>query len=139
MTELLTTIEASQYVRLTKLTLARMRVTGEGPPYYKLGERSVRYRRSDLDAWLESRVVRSTADWTAEMVATAAGMKRAGLSTKVIAARLGVSASAVAAKMSKKNVRRTLVGKPGLVVKSSNRTWMEHGDHIHELDKEQGQ
>jgi len=36
-------------------------VTGEGPRYSKLGG-SVRYRRCDLDAWLESRLVSSTSE-----------------------------------------------------------------------------
>ncbi len=57
--ELLTTVEAAQYVRLGKPTLERIRVKGEGPLYCKLGG-AVRYRRADLDAWLESRLVSST-------------------------------------------------------------------------------
>jgi len=135
-TALLTTAEAAQYLHFVRGTLDGMRITGEGPPFCKLG-RSVRYRRADLDAWVESRVVRSTTTWTEEMVATAAGMKRAGLSTKVIAARLGVSAAAVAAKMSKKKVRRTLAGKPGLGIKR-NKNWIDRADHVYEIDKEQG-
>lgn len=58
-TELLTTNEAAQYVRLGKPTLERIRVKGDGPLYCKLGG-AVRYRRVDLDAWLESRLVSST-------------------------------------------------------------------------------
>lgn len=138
MTELFTTAEAAKYLRFAKSTLSVMRVTGEGPPYCKL-RRTVRYRRADLDAWLESRVVRSTADWTAEMVATAAGMKRAGLSSKAIADRLGVSVAAVTAKMSRTKVRRRLDGQPGRIIKSNNRTWIDRADHVYELDKEQGQ
>ena len=57
--DILTTLEAAQYVRLGKPTLERARVTGEGPRYAKLGG-AVRYRRADLDAWLESRIVAST-------------------------------------------------------------------------------
>jgi hypothetical protein len=57
--EILTTIEAARYVRLGKPTLERFRLTGEGPLYAKLGG-AVRYRRADLDRWLESRLVAST-------------------------------------------------------------------------------
>ena len=57
--DILTTSEAAQYVRLGKPTLERARVTGDGPCYAKLGG-AVRYRRADLDAWLESRIVAST-------------------------------------------------------------------------------
>ena len=34
---------------------------GEGPPMIKIGNRMVRYRRADFDAWLEARTV-STGD-----------------------------------------------------------------------------
>ena len=53
------TIEAAQHVRLSKPTLERLRLTGDGPSFLKLG-RAVRYRKADLDEWLASRLVRST-------------------------------------------------------------------------------
>ena len=59
--EVLTTIEAAQYVRLGKATLERFRLTGEGPAYCKLGG-AVRYRRCDLDEWLKTRLISSTSD-----------------------------------------------------------------------------
>lgn len=59
--EVMNTAEAAKYVRLGKPTLDRFRLTGEGPPYAKLGG-AVRYRRCDLDEWLASRIVRSTSD-----------------------------------------------------------------------------
>lgn len=59
--EVLTTVEAARYVRLGKPTLERFRISGEGPKYCKLGG-AVRYRRSDLDTWLESRLTRSTSE-----------------------------------------------------------------------------
>jgi excisionase family DNA binding protein len=62
--DILTTIEAARYVRLGKPTLERFRLTGEGPIYAKLGG-AVRYRRVDLDCWLESRLTRSTSDCAA--------------------------------------------------------------------------
>ncbi len=57
-TDVLTTTEAAQYVRLGKPTLERFRITGEGPSFCKLGG-AVRYRRADLDEWLERRLVAS--------------------------------------------------------------------------------
>ena len=59
--ELLSTKEAARYLRLSHRTLERYRVTGEGPRYLKVGRR-VFYRRTDLDAWLDGRVRRSTSD-----------------------------------------------------------------------------
>jgi predicted DNA-binding transcriptional regulator AlpA len=57
--ELFTTPEAAAYAKLAVPTLERFRLTGDGPMFAKLGG-SVRYRRCDLDAWIESRLVRST-------------------------------------------------------------------------------
>ena len=56
------TREAADYVHLGKPTLERFRLTGEGPKFCRLSRRAVRYRRSDLDAWLETRLVSSTSD-----------------------------------------------------------------------------
>jgi excisionase family DNA binding protein len=64
-TEILTTKEAASYVRLGKPTLERFRISGDGPPYCKLGG-AVRYRKTDLDTWLESRRIRSTSERTAK-------------------------------------------------------------------------
>lgn len=58
---LLNTQDAAQYVGLAVQTLAKMRVSGESPPYHKLG-RSVVYDPADLDAWLALRKRRSTSD-----------------------------------------------------------------------------
>lgn len=44
---------------------------------------------------------RHNSPWDAELVARAAGLKRAGFSAKEIANRLGVTASAVSGKMSR--------------------------------------
>ncbi|WP_397597376.1 helix-turn-helix transcriptional regulator [Sphingorhabdus sp.] len=57
--EVFTTIEAAAYTRLGKPTLERFRITGDGPRYAKLGG-AVRYRRCDIDTWLESRLINST-------------------------------------------------------------------------------
>ena len=58
-TELLTTPEAAEYVRLGKPTLERFRLSGQGPLFAKLGG-AVRYRQADLDNWVASRLVNST-------------------------------------------------------------------------------
>lgn len=59
--EVLNTPEAARYVRLSKPTLERFRISGDGPAFLKLGG-AVRYRKTDLDAWLESRLTRSTSE-----------------------------------------------------------------------------
>lgn len=59
--QILTTIEAAEYLRLGKPTLERFRLTGEGPKFCKLGG-AVRYRLPDLDRWLESHLINSTSE-----------------------------------------------------------------------------
>jgi len=64
---LLTTIEAAEYLRLSPRTLEDMRVTGNGPHYYKLGpgKRSkVVYRREDLESWAQRFSFGSTSEYT---------------------------------------------------------------------------
>lgn len=55
--ELLTTIEAATYLRVSARTLEGMRCSGSGPRYVKLGpgkRARVLYRRRDLEQWLGS-------------------------------------------------------------------------------------
>jgi hypothetical protein len=63
---LLTTVEAAEYLRLPPRTLEDMRVTGNGPRYFKLGpgKRSkVVYKRDDLDGWLNGFQFKSTSEY----------------------------------------------------------------------------
>jgi predicted DNA-binding transcriptional regulator AlpA len=52
--------EAARFLGLSQSTLAKLRVSGGGPVFCKLGRR-VLYRRVDLDDYLSSRRRRSTA------------------------------------------------------------------------------
>ncbi len=61
MTLLLTQREAALALRCSERTLERLRVSGLGPKYANYG-RSIRYRQSDLEEWIASRVVRSTSE-----------------------------------------------------------------------------
>ena len=58
---LLTTPEASAFLRLQPQTLRVWRHKGGGPAYVKIGNR-VCYRRSVLEAWLDLRTRTSTSD-----------------------------------------------------------------------------
>lgn len=64
MNNIFSTREAAQYVKLGQSTLERYRVTGDGPRYAKLAG-AVRYRKSDLDDWIESRLISSTSEQAA--------------------------------------------------------------------------
>ena len=47
---------------LSSSTLAKRRMAGTGPAFFKIG-RTVKYDRADVDVWLQSR--RRTSTWTA--------------------------------------------------------------------------
>lgn len=51
---LLAETEASEYLGIAVQTLRNWRWKGEGPRATKVGKRCVRYRQSDLDAFLDA-------------------------------------------------------------------------------------
>jgi excisionase family DNA binding protein len=57
----LRTPEAAAYTGLAKSTLEKLRVTGDGAPYIRIG-RVVLYDPDDLDAWLAAHRRKSTSD-----------------------------------------------------------------------------
>jgi len=65
MQPLLTQRQAAEMLALSERTLERFRVTGSGPKFVRCG-RSIRYRLSDVEAWIASRVVGSTSEQTAQ-------------------------------------------------------------------------
>jgi len=61
-TQLLNTLQAAQFLGLSKAFLERDRWAGAKVPFIKIGARAVRYRLEDLQAYIESRVRLSTSD-----------------------------------------------------------------------------
>jgi hypothetical protein len=59
---LLTTPEAARLLMFKPKTLEELRRRGGGPPFVRLSRRAVRYRLSDLNAWLATRTFESTAE-----------------------------------------------------------------------------
>ena len=51
---LLTTKDAANYLCVSKAFLERDRWAGARVPFIKIGSRAVRYRQSDLDAFIDS-------------------------------------------------------------------------------------
>ena len=61
MLALLTQREAAELLRLNEKTLERLRISGGGPKYIRLGKtRAVRYRPEDVQSWLASKLISST-------------------------------------------------------------------------------
>jgi hypothetical protein len=55
----LTTVQASDFVRLSYRTLEKMRQNGSGPPFRRHG-RYIRYHIDDLEAWSKANTHTST-------------------------------------------------------------------------------
>lgn len=61
---LMTEHQAAAYTGHSVSAYRKWRYTGEGPRYAKLGA-SVRYRKRDLDEWIEANLVESTSEQAA--------------------------------------------------------------------------
>jgi predicted DNA-binding transcriptional regulator AlpA len=58
---LLTQREAASFLRLSERTLERLRVSGLGPKYARVG-RSIRYNQLEIEEWIVRQMVRSTSE-----------------------------------------------------------------------------
>jgi len=54
--EIFTTPGAARYLGVGESTLRLWRENNEGPRYFRAGDRLIRYRRVDLDRYIESRL-----------------------------------------------------------------------------------
>ncbi len=60
MTKLITTEQLAEQIGMDKNTAEKWRHRGIGPAFIKLAGGLVRYRQSDVEAWLDSQRVTST-------------------------------------------------------------------------------
>jgi hypothetical protein len=49
---LLTTVETAEIIKQKPRTLDSWRLRGFGPPYIQINDKNIRYRRSDVLAWI---------------------------------------------------------------------------------------
>lgn len=59
---LLTEKEAAKILGFSIRTLQKWRGNGGGPRFVHVSARAIRYRRADLEQWIEGRIRTSTAD-----------------------------------------------------------------------------
>jgi len=59
---LVTEKEVSLLLNLTPQCLQAWRQNGEGPPFIRISARCIRYRRSDVEAWIADGLCSSTSD-----------------------------------------------------------------------------
>jgi excisionase family DNA binding protein len=52
----LTSKQAAKYVGISEGALRLWRAEGRGPRFFRAGEKLIRYRRADLDSWIEARL-----------------------------------------------------------------------------------
>jgi len=62
----LTPRQAAHYLGISDAALRLWRSEGRGPRYFRAGERLIRYRRMDLDSWVESRLNKITGPESSE-------------------------------------------------------------------------
>ena len=62
MNDILDTYAAADLLQVTRQTLAKWRLYGQGPRYIRLG-RKIGYHRLDLDAWIDRRRAQSTSEY----------------------------------------------------------------------------
>jgi predicted DNA-binding transcriptional regulator AlpA len=76
---LLDLAETAEYLRMSEKALESLRLSGEGPPVVQISDRRLRYRRADLETWVELHLV------TYEGRSGRAVPKRTGLSSEDLA------------------------------------------------------
>lgn len=59
---LLTETEAAKLIGFSIRTIQKWRMVGRGPQHVRVSSRAIRYRREDIDAWIESSLRSSTSD-----------------------------------------------------------------------------
>ncbi|NTT85738.1 helix-turn-helix domain-containing protein [Tabrizicola sp. SY72] len=79
--DLLTSADTAALLGIKRGTLELWRQKGQGPKFVKLGTASqahIRYRRSDVAAFIEQRLYASTSHYTAALATLRPDVKRAG-------------------------------------------------------------
>jgi len=56
----LTSRQAAHYLGVSDAALRLWRSEGRGPRFFRAGEKLVRYRRADVDRWIEARLSEPT-------------------------------------------------------------------------------
>ncbi len=56
----LTPKKAASYLGISEAALRLWRSEGRGPRFFRAGEKLIRYRRADLDFWIEARLSQPT-------------------------------------------------------------------------------
>lgn len=62
MNPLLTTKEAARYLSVSEAFLERDRWAGARIPFVRIGSRTVRYRKDDLESYISDQLYRSTSE-----------------------------------------------------------------------------
>ncbi len=63
MSILLTTTEAASYLGVSPSLLEGWRSRQKGPSFYRLSRKIIRYRKSDLDQYLETTATKNEVNW----------------------------------------------------------------------------
>jgi excisionase family DNA binding protein len=61
-----TTGQAAELLGVSASWLEKLRVRGDGPPFYRVSARRVLYRLSDLNDWIEAHRAQSTSEYASQ-------------------------------------------------------------------------
>ena len=61
--EMLDTKAVAAWLGIAPITIAKGRCTGLGPPYVRLTPKAIRYRKSDVEKWLNEQTFSNTAQY----------------------------------------------------------------------------
>lgn len=60
--EWLTLSDAAALMHMTRAAIAQLRYRGLGPTFYRLSAKTILYKRSEVERWMESRACSRTDD-----------------------------------------------------------------------------
>lgn len=64
----LTPEQVAKELQTSLYNVRKMRMRGDGPPYYRLTPRVIRYPREGLESWKQSRTVNATCEENTDML-----------------------------------------------------------------------
>lgn len=64
-TPLASSKDVAEHLGVTPNALAKLRMTGDGPAFVRVGARNIKYRWADVHAWIEANTHTSTDDYAA--------------------------------------------------------------------------
>lgn len=56
--------DVAEFIGVTSNALAKLRMDGNGPAFIRVGSRNIKYRWSDVEAWIDANTHTTTDDYS---------------------------------------------------------------------------